>query len=111
MSILDVYAQCDEAVRNRVPIHRPSDKDKEFHFQNWFAERIKTMGLPYDAPGRNSYPDFRMVSTPPIGFELKGLNYPGRISSFDCNSKVCTGFHNGRTIYYVFGRYPKTSDE
>ena len=44
------------------------------------------------------------------GYELKGLAYPGRDASFDSNSQVPTGFHNGRTIYYVFGRYPKNPD-
>ena len=44
------------------------------------------------------------------GYELKGLAYPGRDASFDSNSQVPTGFHNGRTIYYVFGRYPKEPD-
>ena len=45
------------------------------------------------------------------GYELKGLAYPGRNADFDCNSQVPTGFHNGRNIYYVFGRYPKNPDE
>ena len=44
------------------------------------------------------------------GYELKGLAYPGRDASFDSNSQVPSGFHNGRTIYYVFGRYPKKPD-
>ena len=26
--------------------------------------------------------------------------------NFDSNSQVPTGFHNGRDIFYVFGRYP-----
>jgi hypothetical protein len=26
--------------------------------------------------------------------------------TFDCNSQVPSGFHNGREIIYVFGRYP-----
>ena len=59
--------------------------------------------------GRNSYPDFRIVSHIE-GYELKGLAYPGRDASFDSNSQVPTGLHNGRTIYYVFGRYPKIPD-
>jgi hypothetical protein len=50
-----------------------------------------------------------MVSTTG-GYELKGLAYPGRDASFDSNSQVPSGFHNGRTIYYVFGRYPKEPD-
>jgi hypothetical protein len=43
----------------------------------------------------------------PLGIELKGLQYPGRITNYDSNSQVPTGDHNGRTIYYVFGKYPK----
>ena len=44
------------------------------------------------------------------GYELKGLAYPGRDTNFDSNSQVPTGLHNGRDIYYVFGRYPKNPD-
>jgi hypothetical protein len=44
------------------------------------------------------------------GYELKGLAYPGRDATFDSNSQVPTGFHNGRMIFYVFGRYPKNPD-
>ena len=43
----------------------------------------------------------------PEGYEVKGLQYPGREANYDSNSQVPTGQHNGRTIYYVFGRYPK----
>lgn len=109
MSVLDVFAECNEAVQQSVLIERSSRSDKEFHFQNWFAGRLAKLNLNYDPPRRNSYPDFRFVASP-IGFELKGLAFPGRITSFDCNSQVCTGSHNGRTIYYVFGRYPKSNE-
>ena len=44
------------------------------------------------------------------GYELKALAYPGRDADFDSNSQAPTGFHNVRTIYYVFGRYPKKPD-
>jgi hypothetical protein len=44
------------------------------------------------------------------GYEIKGLAYPGRDATFDSNSQLPAGTHNGRTIYYVFGRYPKTPD-
>lgn len=87
-------------------IRRVSNTDKEFHFQNWFKQRLKDMHLNFEEGGRNSYPDFRMVSTTE-GYELKGLAYPGRDASFDSNSQAPRGFHNGRAIYYVFGRYPK----
>jgi hypothetical protein len=48
----------------------------------------------------------------PVGFEIKGLGFPGREANYDCNSQVPSGLHNGREIYYVFGRYPaKTKDK
>ncbi|MBN2313982.1 MAG: hypothetical protein JXM79_08630 [Sedimentisphaerales bacterium] len=88
---------------------RETAKDKEFHFQNWFEARLKETGLNYERGGRNSYPDFRLV-TETDGYEIKGLAYPGREVTYDCNSQVPSGFYNGRTIYYVFGRYPKQPD-
>lgn len=60
----------------------------------------------FDKSGRNSYPDFTLVETAE-GYEVKGLAWPGRESTYDCNSQVPTGYHNGREIFYVFGRYPK----
>lgn len=44
------------------------------------------------------------------GYEVKGLAYPGREVNYDCNSQVPSGQHNGREIFYVFGRYPATPD-
>jgi hypothetical protein len=67
------------------------------------------MRLNFDTPGRNSYPDFRLVHSAE-GYELKGLAYPGRDASYDCNSQLPCGEHNGRQVYYVFGRYPKKPD-
>ena len=40
------------------------------------------------------------------GYEIKGLAWPGREREYDSNSQVPTGYHNGRQIFYVFGRYP-----
>ena len=70
---------------------------------------LKETRLNYELGGRNSYPDFRLVAATE-GYEIKGLAYPGRDASFDSNSQVPSGLHNGRTIFYVFGRYPKKSD-
>jgi hypothetical protein len=109
MSAELIFKVCVEAIRNGELIHRVSSTDKEFHFQNWFKARLKRVGLNFEIGGRNSYPDFRMVAET-VGYELKGLAYPGRDVSFDSNSQVPTGSHNGRTIYYVFGRYPKRPD-
>jgi hypothetical protein len=109
MTAFAVFKHCVESIRKGELIKRVSRTDKEYHFQNWFKSRLARTGLKFDVGGRNSYPDFRMVATTD-GFELKGLAYPGRVANFDSNSQVPTGFHNGRTIYYVFGRYPKSPD-
>lgn len=109
MIVAKVFKQCVTAVRKGALIERVSSKDKEFHFQNWFRARLEGVGEHFEVGGRNSYPDFRMVATRD-GFELKGLAYPGRDASFDSNSQVPMGVHNGRTIFYVFGRYPKDPD-
>ena len=47
----------------------------------------------------------------PEGYEVKGLQWPGREAGYDSNSRVPTGMHNGRTTYYVFGRYPANADD
>jgi hypothetical protein len=109
MTAPDIFQHCVEAIRNGSLIERVSSTDKEFHFQNWFETRLAELGENFEKGGRNTYPDFRMVKATD-GYELKGLAYPGRDASFDSNSQVPTGFHNGRTIYYVFGRYPKNPD-
>ena len=104
-----IFRHCVEAISQGALIQRVSSTDKEFHFQNWFRTRLEEIGLNFEVGGRNSYPDFRMVTTTE-GYELKGLAYPGRDASFDSNSQAPSGSHNGRTIYYVFGRYPKNPD-
>ena len=103
------FTQCVRAIADGVMISRVSSSDKEFHFQNWFRDRLLAVGENVETGGRNSYPDFRMVKFTD-GFEVKGLAYPGREASFDSNSQLPTGHHNARTIYYVFGRYPKEPD-
>jgi hypothetical protein len=109
MTAATVFIHCVQAIRGNVLIRRVSRTDKEFHFQNWFKARLEELGQNFEIGGRNSYPDFRMVAATD-GYELKGLAYPGRDASFDSNSQVPAGVHNGRTIYYVFGRYPKDPD-
>jgi hypothetical protein len=104
-----LFESCVAAIRNGDLIVRARDKDKEFHFQNWFKRRLDAFGEHYESGGRNSYPDFRMVRSAE-GYELKGLAYPGRDATYDGNSQVPRGEHNGRSLYYVFGRYPKRPD-
>jgi len=106
----DVFVACCEAIQRATLIERVSSSDKEFHFQNWVGSRLAESGHQYDPAGRNSYPDFTIVHHPE-GYEVKGLAWPGREASYDSNSRVPTGMHNGRTIYYVFGRYPKGNSD
>ncbi|HEY9833858.1 MAG TPA: hypothetical protein V6D26_25125 [Stenomitos sp.] len=107
---VDIFLTCQSAILGGALIQRVSRQDKEFHFQNWFEERLKEANVHYDQKGRNSYPDFTLVQTPE-GYEVKGLGWPGREVDYDCNSQVPSGYHNGRTIYYVFGRYPTAQTE
>jgi hypothetical protein len=94
------------AVQAAELIESESDNDKEFHFQNWMGDRLNALRIYFDPPKRNSYPDFRLVK-PAEGYEVKGLKTPGRDKTFDSNSQTPSGSHNGRQIFYVFGRYPK----
>lgn len=106
---LEVFVQCAKAIGSGKLISRESRQDKEFHFQNWFKDRLAKTRLHFEVGGRNTYPDFRLVASTD-GFEVKGLAYPGREANYDCNSQVPSGSHNGRTIFYVFGRYPANPD-
>ncbi len=108
-TIFPLFEILVKSIKDGVLIKRESNKDKEFHFQNWVRDRFKSSAFLFEEAGRNSFPDFRLVEYTD-GYEVKGLAYPGRWKSYDSNSQVPTGLHNGRTIYYVFGRYPKQPD-
>jgi hypothetical protein len=107
--VIDFFEKCVQSINSGKLIQRESKKDKEFHFQNWVKSRFDETKILYEMGGRNSYPDFRLVKFTE-GYEVKGLAYPGRESTYDCNSQVPSGFHNGRIIYYIFGRYPAEPD-
>ncbi|MGB2926329.1 MAG: hypothetical protein WBB82_13590 [Limnothrix sp.] len=99
------FTACSKAVSNSVLIHRKSTTDKEFHFQNWFQSILDGESRQFDEPQRNTYPDFRLVHHS-LGYEIKGLGFPGRENDYDCNSQMPHGVYRGRQIAYVFGRYP-----
>ncbi|MEU9556069.1 hypothetical protein [Streptomyces fumanus] len=103
---MDVFLSCYEAMQRGELIHRRNRRDKEFHFQDWVGRRITETGFAWEVTKRNKYPDYIMTDHPE-GYEVKGLETPGRELSFDCNSQLATGMHEGRSVYYVFGRYPK----
>ena len=100
-----IFQQCVQAVIAGKLIESVSARDKEFHFQNWVQARLESSDVFFDESGRNSYPDFVLVEYPE-GYEIKGLAWPGRERDYDANSQIPTGHHNGRRIFYVFGRYP-----
>ncbi len=107
--VCNVFRECVRAVRGDILIERKDPSDKEFHFQIWFRDCLERIGEHCDESGRNTYPDFTLVNFAE-GYELKGLAYPGREASFDSNSQIPCGEHNGRQVYYVFGRYPARPD-
>ena len=100
-----IFEHCVRAVAAGELIESVSPRDKEFHFQNWFQARLTQTGAHFEVGGRNAYPDFSLVEYAE-GYEIKGLAWPGRERSYDSNSQVPTGSHNGRRIFYIFGRYP-----
>lgn len=106
----DIFEQCVNAITSGELVESISAKDKEFHFQNWFQKRLKNLSCHFEGSGRNTYPDFSLVEYTE-GYEIKGLAWPGRERNYDSNSQVPTGFHNGRQIFYVFGRYPADLSE
>ncbi|MBN3873367.1 hypothetical protein [Nostoc sp. JL33] len=110
MLYIDIFFECHQAILNGILVSRQNQRDKEYHFQDWFGARLtnlqSTLTFNFEQPGRNTYPDFRMIQNPE-GYEIKGLEYPGRYKDYDSNSQVPRGYHNGITIFYVFGRYPK----
>lgn len=108
-SYIVIFLSCEEATRRGSAILRTSRREKEFVLQDWFRQRLDEARIAYDEPSRNVYPDFRLVNFAE-GYEVKGLEFPGREATFDANSQVPTGRHRGRTIYYVFGRYPPYSE-
>jgi hypothetical protein len=107
----ELFRVCVAAMDNGVPVERASRQDKEFAVQNWVRARLDEAGIHYIESGRNTYPDFPLEGEPAEGIEVKSLAYPGREASYDANSNVPTGAHDGRDIYYLFGRYPSDADE
>jgi len=104
-----IFLSLAHGFHNDVPIVRASQQDKEYHFQNWVKRRIQAAGLAFTEQGRHGYPDF-VLDEHPSGYEVKGLAHPGRMADFDCNSQLPLAEHEGRQVFYIFGRYPLVKD-
>ncbi len=105
MPVADVFFARQQARRNGVLVRRAGQRDKEFHLQNWFEDRLATLGLHARSAGRNAFPDF-VLDGEQEGYEIKGLATPGRDQNFDANSQMPRPDHDGVRVFYVFGRYP-----
>ncbi len=53
---VEMLLECNQAIAQGSLIRRLTRQDKEFHFQNWFEQRLKE-ALTRNSP-RNSYSDF-----------------------------------------------------
>ena len=61
--VVDIYLAVDAAIQRGELIVRAGRRDKEFHFQDWFEARLLQAGINHETGGRNSYPDFRLVTS------------------------------------------------
>jgi hypothetical protein len=55
---IDIFIATAAAVSSGIAMTPRSANDKEYFPQDWFADRVSGLGLPFEAQGRNSYPDF-----------------------------------------------------
>lgn len=58
--------------------------------------------------GRNTYPDFPVAGVAE-SYEVKGITVGSRENDFDCNSALPSGQHAGSTVFYLFGRYERST--
>jgi hypothetical protein len=75
---IDIFVAAAAAVAGGMAMTPRSANDKEYFPQDWFADRISELGLPFHAQGRNSYPDFWVgdeETTPIEGYEIKSLAF------------------------------------
>ncbi len=108
---IKIFLAASQAVRQRVDMVPQSGGDKEYFAQNWFIDRLESIGLPYDQQGRNSYPDFWIgdeTHEPVEGYEVKSLSFtrgkPAR-KDFDSNSTIPSGRRHDRDVFLVFLLY------
>ncbi len=59
---IDIFVAAAAAVADGIAMTPRSANDKEYFPQDWFADRVSGLGLPFHAQGRNSYPDGRAIT-------------------------------------------------
>lgn len=108
---IEIFLAAAAAVAKGVAMMPRSANDKEHFPQDWFADRVSGLGLPFAVQGRNRYPDF-WVGTDEIapceGYEIKSLAFakgkPAR-RDYDSNSTIPAGRKEGRDVFLVFFLY------
>ena len=101
-----MYSNIVSVLFRRANLLNPSArKTKNFIFKTGFRNASSIWDCFLTVKGEIPIADFSLVEYTE-GFEIKGLAWPGRERDYDLNSQVPTGYHNGREIFYVFGRYP-----
>ncbi len=107
----NLFLEMVSAVRRGVPMIPRSANDKEYFAQDWFIDRLKSLGLPFKQQGRNSYPDFWVGEGEREGFEIKSLAFasgrPAR-KDLDFNSTIPSGLKQGHPVFLVFFLYTGT---
>ncbi|EIC19365.1 hypothetical protein [Thiorhodovibrio frisius] len=108
---IEIFLAAAAGVANGITMTPRSANDKEYFPQDWFADHVSKLRLPFRAQGRNSYPDFWVgddQATPIEGYEIKSLAFakgrPAR-RDYDSNSTIPAGRKNGREVFLVFFLY------
>ena len=117
-----VFLEMVRTIQAGVPMKPRSANDKEYLAQDWFIDRLRAAGLPYQQQGRNSYPDFWVGDeTLTEGYEIKSLAFaptakqlqPGLTGKparrdIDFNSTIPSGRKNDCDTFLVFFLYTGT---
>jgi hypothetical protein len=108
---VEIFLAAHQSMAAGIHMIPRSANDKEYFPQDWFADRVVALGLPFAAQGRNSYPDFWVGNdgAPPCeGYEIKSLAFsngrPAR-KDYDSNSTIPSGSKDGRDVFLVFFLY------
>lgn len=81
-----IFLRMVDAVRRGDMMIPRSGNDKEYFAQDWFSARLTEAQVKFEQQGRNSYPDFLVLSPdppegykdPPIRARRSGVVYPSR---------------------------------
>jgi hypothetical protein len=115
---IDIFLAASRAVAGGVSMRPRSENDKEYFPQDWFLDRLREVGVPFEQQGRNAYPDFwvgKEEEAPPVeGYEVKSLSFAGgrpARKDYDSNSSLPSGKKAGRDVFLVFFLYTGSGND